>query len=139
MQQALRLNPHPTHLYFSSLGMAYYSLRRYEEVIPIIKRALALNPTDAAAHAFLAFSYIELGRKEEARAELVESLKLSPLASPQNIRQRMPFSDQAELQRLFGSARKALATLRVRDYVWLVKARVVQYFQERRRRDKALQ
>ena len=139
VQHALRLNPNPPHIYFSSLAVGYYVMRRYEEFIPITKRAIALNPTDAAAHAFLAFGYIELGRKEEARTALIESLKLSPMASPQSLRQGIPFTEKAELQRLFENARKALATLWIRDYVSIVKYRVVQYFQDRRTRDRALQ
>ena len=137
-QQAFRLNPNPSHIYYSSLGMAYYIMRRNEEFIPIAKRLIALNPTDAAAHAFLACVCIELGRKEEARTEFIEGLKLSPLGLPQNLMQQIPFSDKAELQRLIGNARKALATLRMSDYVSIVKYRVTQYFQERRTRDKAL-
>ena len=128
LQQALRLNPHPPFPYFGSLGIACYLLRRHEESIVAFKRALALNPHNANARAFLALNYIETGQEEAARAEFIESLKLSPLASPRSLRQRMPMTDPAVVQRMSASARKAVATLRVRDYVAIVKARVVQYF-----------
>ncbi len=128
LQQALRLNPHPPFPYFGSLGIAYYLLRRNEESIVAYQRALALNPHNAGAHAILALNFIETGQEEAARAEFIESLKLSPLASPRSMRQRMPMTDPAVVQRMSASARKALATLRVRDYVAIVKARVGQYF-----------
>jgi tetratricopeptide (TPR) repeat protein len=138
VQQGVRLNPSTPFLYLACLGHAYYLLRRYEEAIAAQKKALALNPSNAADHMFLALSYIELGWKKEARAEIIESLRLSPFTSPRKLRQRLPYTDQAVVERILDSAHKALATLRVRDYVSLVKARVLKYFQERGMRDYAL-
>ena len=56
-----------------------------------------------------------MGLQQEARAEMVEVLRLSPLFSLEAGRQRLPYKDQAELERLLDGVRKALATLRVRD------------------------
>ena len=50
----------------------------------------------------------------------------------------LPLTDPAVVDRYADSVRKAVATLRVRDYVSIVTARVAVYFQERRTRDKAL-
>jgi adenylate cyclase len=131
VQKGMRLNPSTPFIYLACLGHAYYLMRRYEEAIAAQKQALALNPRNAADHMFLALSYIELGRKTEARAEIVKSLRLSPLVSPRRIRQLPPYTDQAVLERVLDSARKALATLRVRDYVSLLITRVSRYFQLR--------
>ena len=128
VQQALRLNPHPLFLYSACSGSAYYLLQRYEEAIAAFKSSLALNPNNATARVYLAISYIESGQKEEVRAEMVEGLRLSPLVSPKQMRQRIPYSDPAVSDRVFESMRKALATLRLSDYVFLVKDRVTQYF-----------
>ena len=138
LQKAYRLDPHPSFNYYACLGHAYYLLRRYEEAIAAQKRSLALLPTNPMDHILLAFSYMELGRKEEARVEIREGLRLSPLASPKSLKERIPYSDPAVSQRLFDDARKVLATLKASDYIWLVKTRVTDYFQERRTRDKAL-
>ena len=138
LQQAHRLNPHPAFNYYACLGHAYYLLRRYEEAIAVQKRALALNPTNPMDHILIAFSYLELGCEDEAREEIREGLRLSPLASPNSLKERVPYTDPAVSQRLFDDARKALATLRLSDYIWLVKTRVADYFQERRTRSKAL-
>ena len=62
IQQALRLNPHPPAIYFSCLAHAYYLQRHYEESSLAFKRALALNPTNAADHMLLALIAVELGR-----------------------------------------------------------------------------
>ena len=138
LKQAQRLNPHPPFIYYATLGHAYYLQRRYEEAIAAQKKSLLLNPTNAGDHILIACSYIELGRKQEARAEIREGLRLSPLASPNSLKERIPYADPAVSQRLFDDARKALATLGVRDYVSIVKDRVTQYFQERRTRDNTL-
>ena len=130
VQQAMRLNPHPLFLYSACSGSAYYLLRRYEEAIAAFQSSLALNPNNATAHVYLAVSYLESGRREEVRAGMVAGLRLSPLASPKQMKQRIPYTDQAVSDRVFESMRQALATLRVSDYIWLVKTRVADYFQE---------
>lgn len=139
VQKGMRLNPSTPFLYLACLGHAYYLLRRYEEAIAAQKQALALNPHNAADHMFLALSYIELGRKKEARAEIIESLRLSPFTSPRRLRQRLPYTDQAVVERILDSARKALATLGVKDYVSLLITRLSRYFHLRRKQDTSLQ
>ena len=139
VQKGMRLNPSTPFIYLACLGHAYYLLRQYENAIAAQKKALALNPDNAADHMFLALSYIELGRKKEARAEIIESLRLSPLTSPRRLRQRLPYTDQAVLERVLDSIRKALATLRVRDYISLLTTRVLRYFHLGRKQDTSLQ
>lgn len=139
VQKALRLNPNAPFFYSSCLGSAYYLMGRYEEAIVAFKRGVALNPTNMADHMFLALSYIELGRKKEARAEILEALRLSPLTSLGRIRQRIPYTDQAVVKRFSDGVRKALATLRVRDYVSLLMTRLLRYFHLRRKRNTSLQ
>ena len=139
LQKAHRLDPHPSFFYYAFLGHAYYLQRRYGEAIAAQKKSLVLVPTNPFDHVLMAFSYLELGRKEEARAEIREGLRRSPVTLPNTFKERFPYTDPAVSQRLFDDARKALATLRMSDYLWLVKTRVVDYFQERRARDKVLQ
>lgn len=128
VQKAVRLNPSTPFIYLACLGHAYYLLRRYEEAIAAQKKALALNPHNAADHMFLALSYIELGRKKDARAQIIESLRLSPLTSPRRLRQRLPYTDQAVVDRVLNSVHQALATLSARDYISLLTTKVLQYF-----------
>jgi adenylate cyclase len=105
--EAMRLNPMYPAWYLWNLGHAYFLTGRYEEAIETLKRVLDRNPYFLPPHAYLAASYSELGRQEEARAEAAEVMKLSPQTSAEAWRQRLPYKDQAALDRLFDGLRKA--------------------------------
>ncbi|MDX2347309.1 MAG: adenylate/guanylate cyclase domain-containing protein [Nitrospirota bacterium] len=109
VQKAMRLNPKYPSWYLWSLGHAYFLSGRYEEAIETLKRVLDRNPDDLPAHAYLAASYSELGRQEEARAEAaeVERLRIGSQTSAEAVKQKLPYKDQAVLERLFDSLRKA--------------------------------
>ncbi len=59
------------------------------------------------AHLGLAVSYSELGRGEEARAEIAEVLKIHPQFSLEGMRQRWPYKDPTDLERSLAALRKA--------------------------------
>jgi adenylate cyclase len=107
LKKAIRLNPIPPVWYFHGLGHAYFLAGRYEEAIAALKRVLNRNPNFWPAHVYLAASYVELGQEEEARAEAADLLKVHPNFSLQTGRQRLPYKDQAVLERLGESLRKA--------------------------------
>jgi tetratricopeptide (TPR) repeat protein len=107
VKKAMRLNPiYPTE-YLWNLGHAYFLMDRYEEAIETLKRARDRNPDYMPAHAYLTASYIELGREEEARAAAAEFARLSPQISVEAWRHRAPYKDQAVLERVYSSWRKA--------------------------------
>jgi TolB-like protein len=66
---------------FSVLSSALYFSRRFEESIRAGKRALAFTPATNTARKFTAISLAQLGRIDEARAEIAELLKNQPDAS----------------------------------------------------------
>jgi adenylate cyclase len=66
---------------YSVLSAALYLARRYEESIRAGRRALAFTPTTNTARKFVAISLAQLGRTDEARAEIAELLKYQPDAS----------------------------------------------------------
>jgi TolB-like protein/Tfp pilus assembly protein PilF len=107
VEKAIRLNPHYPVNYLHSLGLAYRLMGRDEEALATYKRALARNPDFLVAHFMLAAIYSELGQEEKAQAEVVELLRLSPGFSLDATRQRIPYKDQAELERLLAALRKA--------------------------------
>ena len=108
VKKAMRLNPMYPAYYLWELGHAYFLTGRYEEAIETLKRVLDRNRYFLPAHFYLAASYSEIGREEEARAEVVEIERLkSPQDSLEARRQRLPYKDQAVLERLFDSLRKA--------------------------------
>jgi adenylate cyclase len=107
LQQAMRLNPRYPVTYLSHLGMAYRLMGRYEEAIAALQSAISRNPDYLAPHFHLAVIYSEVGRDEEARAEMAELQRLSPNFSLEGVRQSMPFKDPTESERYLVGLRKA--------------------------------
>ena len=107
VETAMRLNPCYPASYLWSLGHAYRLAGRYEEAIAALKRVLTRNPDHLIAHVLLAALYSGLGREEEARAEAAEVLRVSPNYSLAVVRQRMPYQDPAELERILDGLRQA--------------------------------
>ena len=106
VKKAMRLNPMYPAYYLWELGHAYFLTGRYEEAIEALKRLLDRNSDFMPAHVFLAASYSEIGKEEEGRAEVAEIERLSPQASLVALRQRLPYKDQAVLERLIESLRR---------------------------------
>ena len=108
VEKAQRLDSrNPSFYYPLTLGQSYRLTGRYEEAIAAYQRTLQLNPNLPGPHAFLAVIYNELGREKEARAEVAEVLRLSPYFSLEVVRERFPFKDPAELERVLDGLRKA--------------------------------
>jgi tetratricopeptide (TPR) repeat protein len=106
VKKAMRLDPHYSFVYLFYLGNAYYAMEKYEEAIAALKKGFTRNPDLMVGHLLLAVIYSELGRKEEAQAEVAETLRISPRASMEGQRERMPFKDQAVLERYLNALRK---------------------------------
>jgi adenylate cyclase len=106
VRKAMRLNPMYPIEYLWNLGHANFVLGRYDEAIEALKRIRDRNPDYLPAHAYLAASYSELGQDEEARIEAAEVKRLSPQVSIETWKQRLPYKDQAILERLVASLRR---------------------------------
>jgi len=106
IEKAIRLNPRYSN-YSARLGMAYCLARRYEDAIATLKTAVIRNPDHLPLHLHLVVSYSELGRDEEARAEVAELQRISPTFSLEGVRRVMPFKDPAALERYLTALRKA--------------------------------
>lgn len=105
MEKAMRLNPRYPARYLFFLGNAQYQVGQYEEAIATLRRAVTRNPNHMPTHIFLATSYVELGRMDEARAEMAEVLRISPDFS--GSKKRGPYKDQAVPKRMGAALRKA--------------------------------
>jgi adenylate cyclase len=106
-KKAMRLNPmYPTE-YLWNLGHAYYLMGRLEEAVETLNRALDRSPEYIPVIAYLAASYAELGRMEEARTQAAQFNRLSPRTSIDAWRHRLPYKDKKVADRLISSCRKA--------------------------------
>jgi tetratricopeptide (TPR) repeat protein len=105
-KKAMRLDPnYPPWLAFH-LAESYCLLRRYDEAIAALQDALRRNPDFSPARRWLAIVYAELGREDEARAEVGEILRISPSASLDSW-QGMPYKNEVDQRRFMNGLRKA--------------------------------
>lgn len=106
-KRAMRLDPnYPPWLVFH-LADSYFLLRRYDDAIASLKDALKRNPDFLPTRRGLAIIYAELGREKEARTEVTEILRISPHASLNRWRERMPYANHADLERYVEGLQKA--------------------------------
>jgi adenylate cyclase len=77
-EKAMRLDPAHADLFASGLGMAYVEMGSYETAILILKRHVAAYPNLPIGHMGLVVAYTELGRRDDARAEAAEIMRISP-------------------------------------------------------------
>jgi TolB-like protein/DNA-binding SARP family transcriptional activator len=84
-EAACRMNPLDSKkaatVTYSTLSFALYMARRYEESVRAGRRALVFAPQSNIARKYVAISLAQLGRTDEARAEIAELLKHQPGAS----------------------------------------------------------
>ena len=106
IQRAIRLSPFtPPHI-LRYAGLAYHSMGRYEEAIAAFERARARNPKSPSPVAWLAITYADMGRMDEARAAAKEVLRLNRKFSAKGfVNGSMDYKDRAK-------SKRNLATLR---------------------------
>jgi adenylate cyclase len=75
IRKAMRLNPHHPERFWSHLGRAYYTARRYGDAIEAYSR---ITRPDHTHHGFLAASSAMMGNETAARAHAAEVLKRDP-------------------------------------------------------------
>lgn len=106
MDKAIRLNPRYPAYYLFQSGSSYYYMGRYDEALALLKRAATRSPNHYPTRQYLAAIYTELGREEEAKAELAEVLRISPDHSLKEMA-KYPYKDPAYLERLRNHMRRA--------------------------------
>lgn len=84
-EAACRMNPLDSRkaaaATLGALSAALYFAQRFEESIEAGRRTLVSTPTNNTARKFVATSLAQLGRADEARAEIAELIKYQPNAS----------------------------------------------------------
>jgi tetratricopeptide (TPR) repeat protein len=92
-KRGARLNPRHPELCLIQVGVAYLLMGRFKEARSILEETFATVPNNPAGHMFLAITYVELGRDDDARAEAAEVLRLSPHYSLATWQQLYPLKD----------------------------------------------
>jgi len=74
----MRLDPLYAPYAFGFLGFAHYMLKQYPQALAALGECVLQVPTFRSARAWLAATYAQLGRMEEARAEAAELVRIQP-------------------------------------------------------------
>ena len=88
LNKAMRLDPRNRDFYLVLVAFSYMLMGRYAEAVPAFKQSLARYPNFSVAHWELAVAYVELGRLDEAQAEVAEFMRLSPKVTLEAVKTR---------------------------------------------------
>ena len=78
LETYMRLDPFYVPIGAGMLGWAYYMLKQYTQALPMLRDCVSRMPNFRSGHIFLASTYAQMGRLEEARAEAAEVLRITP-------------------------------------------------------------
>ena len=106
-RRAFRLSPRPLPIWQMNLAWGHTAMGQYDEAIKMLKTIIEKQPDQIRAHTGLAEAYILSGRKENARKEALEVLRIDPTFSVERNYSNMPFKDQGEVGRRKEALRKA--------------------------------
>jgi adenylate cyclase len=107
VERAMRLDPMNRDAYDGFLGMTYSHMKRYAAAIAPTEKYLVRNPNESALHVFLTIDYSEVGREQDAIAEIRKVRRISPGYSLEMLKQRMPPMDAVLAQRWYADLSRA--------------------------------
>jgi adenylate cyclase len=107
IRHAMRLNPRYPFYYLWTLGHALFLTGQREEALGVFGRLVQQNANFMPGYAYRAVLLVELGRVQEARDEWSKAISLSPRTSATNLRDRLPYKRQADLDRVLTAAHQA--------------------------------
>jgi TolB-like protein/cytochrome c-type biogenesis protein CcmH/NrfG len=104
IRKAFRLNPYPASWYYLTLGQAQYADGDYKTAVETLRRDETYR---TSSRRFLAASLAQLGRLDEARAEVDLFLVANPHFTTRRWVETEPFRDTATLEHFVDGFRKA--------------------------------
>ena len=107
LQRVKKLNPRGTGIYLSIEGRALFLLGRFDEAMPVFQEAVQRNPAVDQSHLFLAATYAELGRLEDAAWSIDEVLSINPEISLARERRKSIYARASDLELYVEALRKA--------------------------------
>jgi adenylate cyclase len=104
----MRLDPFHPHFAPLIAGIAHYFLKEYHDAQHWLSEAIGRAPNHQYGHAFLAATYAQLGRLEDAHAEAAEVIRLNPKYSISGTQKRVSVLKRAEdMEHLVDGLQKA--------------------------------
>lgn len=107
LREAMRLNPDAGYLYFLLLARAYYFLGDYEQAEINLDEALSRNPENLEAHLYLAATFLNLDRADDAAWEAMEVLNIETDFSLDQWSVTYPMRQGEQMEHLLSDLRKA--------------------------------
>ena len=107
VEEAKRLNPRFPFVYLWNLGHAYFVMGRYEDAIAKLETARDRKPDFMPAYLYMAASYAQLDRIEEARAAIKMAVDLNPRVSEAVLTVFLPYERPEDRARVLGALRAA--------------------------------
>jgi adenylate cyclase len=107
VEKAIRLEPFAPGIYYSNLGMAYLDTGQCDEAISACEEALRRASSSLTVQICATRAYSICGREEEARATAASVLRIDPNFSCDYLAKKLPYENQADLDRYIGALRKA--------------------------------
>ena len=107
IKKAIRLNPFPPAAAFYNLGMAYVYTGQCEEAIAACEKALQGAKENLLSNITATAAYSICGREEEAEATAAQVLSINPKFSCRYFAKRLPYKNQADLDKYIQALRKA--------------------------------
>lgn len=107
ISRGMRLNPYFTWEYLNIQGNAYYMLGNYPAAIASLEKAQARNENVIPVKLFLAASYVNVGRLDDAEWTTDLTLALNPQLTVTDIGKNIPIANPAIKKRFLSDLRKA--------------------------------
>jgi adenylate cyclase len=107
LELAIRLDPVRNQQYLHFVGTAYLTAGRYEAAAAVFKERIRVAPGSDLSRAFMASVLGHLGQFDEARQAWREMLTINPKYSFDEHVGRLPFKNQADVDRIRDGLTKA--------------------------------
>ena len=107
LEKSIRLNPLPPAWYLYNLGDAYRLTQRYEKALESFKKAIHLSPDHLLSWIYLAATYGQMGREQEALEAASKVLKVNDKFLTETYVERLPYKNQEDINCLITYLHKA--------------------------------
>src|SRR5262249_28095806 len=108
LEENVRLDPFQPIVHATScLGMANYSLKRYEQAVRLLRECVSRLPNVQFPHLLLAAAYAQAGQLEDARTEAAEVLRINPGFTIESHKRVAVYKDPKDVEHRLDGLRKA--------------------------------